>query len=54
MVGLIGKVICRDDGTASTGDYITSINGIATKSNTKTRIKMMSRIDDETIRVFVM
>lgn len=54
VVGLIGKVICRDDGTASIGDYITASNGIATKSNVKTRIKMMSRIDDETIRVFVM
>ena len=54
IVGLVGKIICRDDGTASTGDYITANNGIATKSDVKTRIRMMTRIDDETIRVFVM
>ncbi|HZK00926.1 MAG TPA: peptidase G2 autoproteolytic cleavage domain-containing protein, partial [Tissierellaceae bacterium] len=54
MVGLLGKLICRDDGTSSVGDYVTSIDGIASKSNIKTRIRVMKRIDASTIKVFVM
>jgi hypothetical protein len=54
VVGLLGKLICRDDGLANVGDYVTSIDGIATKSDIKTKFKMMKRIDANTIKVFVM
>lgn len=54
VVGLLGKLICRDDNTSSVGDYVTSIDGIASKSNIKTRMRVMKRIDANTIKVFVM
>ena len=52
-VGLVGKIICRSDGSLNVGDYVQAINGIATKSTEKTNIKVINIIDDETVKVFI-
>lgn len=52
-VGLVGKIVCRSDGTACVGDYIKAINGIATKSESATNIRVLEKIDNDTIRVFI-
>lgn len=41
-VGLLGQLYTDIDDTVSVGDYIQSINGIGTKSNIKTKLKVMS------------
>lgn len=53
VVGLVGKIICRSDGTLNVGDYVQAINGIATKSTEKTNIRVINIIDDETVKVFI-
>lgn len=52
-VGLVGKVICRSDGTLNVGDYVQALNGIGTKSSSKTNIRVIEKIDDETVKVFI-
>ena len=51
IVGLLGKLICRDDGTSIVGGYVRAINGIATNSPEKTKYKVIERIDSNTIKV---
>lgn len=51
IVGLLGKLICRDDGTSIVGGYVKAINGIATASAYKTKYKVIERIDSNTIKV---
>lgn len=51
IVGLLGKLICRDDGTSIIGGYIKAIDGIATNSTEKTKYKVIERIDSNTIKV---
>lgn len=51
-VGLMGKLVLNDDGTASVNDYVwPSYNGIATKSNTPTKFRVMERLDETHIKV---
>ena len=40
-VGLIGQVYTRIDDTVNVGDYLSSLNGIGTKSNISTNLKVM-------------
>lgn len=54
-VGLIGKLVMIDDGTAEVNGYVKpSKGGIATKSEKHTRFRVMKRIDDTHIRVLML
>lgn len=51
-VGLVGKLVVDDDGTAEVNGFITSgENGVATASKTETRFRVIERLDDNHIRV---
>lgn len=53
-VGLIGKLHVTDDGSCVVGKYATvGNNGVATNSETKTNMKVMKRISDTVILVFM-
>ena len=50
----IGKVVMVDDGTANTGNYLTSTeNGIATVSNSYTKFVCIKRLDETHIYVLI-
>lgn len=54
-VGLVGKLVMLDDGTAKPNDYVrSSEDGIATRSETRTRYKVMKRIDEDHIRISIL
>lgn len=54
-VGLIGKLVMIDDGTAEVNGYVKpSKGGIATKSEKHTRFRVMKRIDDTHIRILML
>ena len=40
-VGLIGQVYTRIDDTVEVGDYLSAIDGIGTKSDKKTNLRVM-------------
>ena len=51
-VGLLGKLIVKDDGSADVNDYLTTTTGgIGTKSTRKTRFRVMERLDDNLVMV---
>ena len=51
-VGLLGKLIVKDDGSANVNDYLTTTTGgIGTKSTRKTRFRVMERLDDNLVMV---
>lgn len=53
-IGLIGKLHVTDDGTCVVGGYATvGNNGVATKSESKTNMRIMKRISDTVILVFM-
>ena len=53
-VGLIGKLHVTDDGSCVVGKYATvGNNGVATNSETKTNMKVMKRISDTVVLVFM-
>jgi len=53
-VGLVGKLVCIDDGTCEINGYCKARDGgIATKSEEETNIRVMSRIDDSHIKVLI-
>ena len=53
-VGLVGKLICVDDGTGEPNGYVCAgKKGVATKSDTPTKLRVMSRIDETHIRVMI-
>ena len=52
-VGLLGKVFVRHDGTVVAGDYVKAVNGIATKSDEKTNIRVLEVISDNVIKVLI-
>ena len=54
-IGLLGKLIMIDDGTSEVNGYVKpTIGGIATKSDTKTKFRVMKRIDSTHIRILVL
>lgn len=54
-VGLIGKLVCDDDGTASPDDYVyPGDKGIATKSQERTKFRVLERLDDSHIKVMIL
>lgn len=55
MVGMFGKLVVEDDGTCEVNGYCTpSENGIATISNDRTRYRVMSRIDEQHVKVLIL
>ena len=52
-VGLLGKVLVRHDGTLSAGDYVKAVNGIASKSDEKSNVRVLEVISDNVIKVLI-
>ena len=54
VVGLFGKLYVNDDGTCVVGGYATNgDNGVATASSTKTNMRVMKRITNNIVLVFM-
>ena len=53
IVGMMGKLYVRDDGSCEINGYADVINGIATKANGKTNMRVMERINDSIVRVLL-
>ena len=54
-VGLIGKLVCIDDGTAQVNGYVkVNDDSIATAASTPTEYRVMERLDENHIRVMVL
>ncbi|MBQ2252419.1 MAG: hypothetical protein II328_00395 [Clostridia bacterium] len=53
-IGLVGKLVCRDDGTLRAGDLVKSAGeGVATKSEGYSPFYVMRRVDDDHVLIFV-
>lgn len=53
-VGMLGKLYVRDDGTAEVNGYVKPADGgIATKATGKTNMRVLERVDENTIRVLL-
>lgn len=52
-IGLLGKVLVRHDGTLVAGDYVKAINGIASKADERTNIRVLEVISDSVIKVLI-
>ena len=53
-IGIVGKLVVVDDGTCQVNGYCyPNINGIATASQGKTNYRVMERLDDTHIRIFI-
>ena len=54
-VGLLGKLICIDDGTAEINGYVEpNEDSIATYSEAKTKYRVMKRIDETHIQIIIL
>ena len=54
-VGLLGKLICIDDGTSEINGYVRpNENSIATHSEEKTKYRVMKRIDETHIQIMIL
>ena len=53
IVGMMGKIYVRDDGSCVVNGYADVVNGIATKATGKTNMRVMERINDSIIRVLM-
>ena len=54
-VGLLGKLVCIDDGTAEINGYVKpNENSIATYSEAKTKYRVMKRIDETHIQIMIL
>ena len=54
-VGLLGKLICIDDGTSEINGYVRpNENSIATYSEEKTKYRVMKRIDETHIQIMIL
>ena len=53
IVGMMGKLYVRDDGSCVVNGYADVVNGIATKATGKTNMRVMERINDSIIRVLM-
>ena len=53
IVGMMGKLYVRDDGSCVVNGYADVVNGIATKATEKTNMRIMERINDSIVRVLL-
>lgn len=53
-IGIVGKLVVVDDGTCQVNGYCyPNVDGIATASNERTNYRVMERLDDTHIRIFI-
>ena len=52
-VGLVGRLIVRDNGTCKPNGYVSARNGIGTASLSPTNIRVLRRIDEKHVEVFI-
>ena len=53
-IGIVGKLVVVDDGTCQVNGYCyPNVDGIATASQEKTNYRVMERLDDTHIRIFI-
>lgn len=52
-VGIIGRLIVRDNGTCISKKYCKALNGIAVGSEEKTSVRVLKRIDESHVEVFI-
>ena len=53
IVGMMGKLYVRDDGSCVVNSYADVKDGIATKANGKTNMRVMERVTDNIVRVLM-
>lgn len=54
-VGLLGKLVCIDDGTAEVNHYVkVNDDSIATASSERTKYRVMERLDENHIRIMIL
>lgn len=54
-IGLLGKLVCLDDGTAKVNEYVKpNENAVATVSETQTKYRVMRRIDESHIQIMIL
>lgn len=53
IIGMMGKIYVRDDGTCVVNGYADVKDGIATKANGKTNMRVMERVTDNIVRVLM-
>ena len=53
IVGMMGKLYVRDDGSCVVNGYADVKDGIATKANSKTNMRVMERVTDNIVRVLM-
>ena len=53
IVGMMGKIYVRDDGTCVVNGYADVKDGTATKANGKTNMRVMERVTDNIVRVLM-
>lgn len=54
-IGLLGKLVCLDDGTAKVNDYVKpNENAVATASETQTKYRVMRRIDESHLQIMIL
>lgn len=53
IVGMMGKIYVRDDGSCVVNGYADVKDGIATKANGKTNMRVMERVTDNIVRVMM-
>ena len=53
IVGMMGKIYVRDDGSCIVNSYADVKDGIATKANGKTNMRVMERFTDNIVRVLM-
>lgn len=52
-VGLVGRLIIVDNGTCKPNGYVSARNGIGTASLSPTNIRVLRRVDDKHVEVFI-
>ena len=52
-VGLVGQLVCDDDGTCLPNRFISATGGIATLSEVQTNVRCMRRVDDTHVLAFI-
>lgn len=53
IVGMMGKIYVRDDGSCVVNGYADVKDGIATKANGKTNMRVMERVSDNIVRILM-
>ena len=53
IVGMMGKLYVRDDGSCMVNGYADVKDGIATKASGKTNMRVMERVTDNIVRVLM-